>query len=250
MSDYNPFTLVGKTILVTGASSGIGRTISIECSKMGATVILTGRNEERINESLSMLEGSGHRYFICDFDDSNAIVKLAGKVDIIDGLVNNAGFTITKPIPFINDQDLSKLLQVNTIAPILLLKELIKKKKVKREGSIVFTSSIAGILRSSIGNSMYASTKGAISAFVRVAAKELAPRGIRVNAVCPAMVDTGILVNSDISQEQLNADRENYPLKRYGLPTDVAWATIYLLSNASNWVTGSNLVVDGGISIK
>lgn len=97
---------------------------------------------------------------------------------------------------------------------------------------------------------MYASTKGAISAFVRVAAKELAPRGIRVNAVCPAMVDTGILVNSDISQEQLNAGRENYPLKRYGLPTDVAWATIYLLSNASNWVTGSNLVVDGGISIK
>lgn len=130
MSDYNPFTLVGKTILVTGASSGIGRAISIECSKMGATVILTGRNEERINESLSMLEGSGHRYFICDFDDSNAIVKLAGEVDIIDGLVNNAGFTITKPIPFINDQDLSKLLQVNTIAPILLLKELIKKKKL------------------------------------------------------------------------------------------------------------------------
>ena len=114
----------------------------------------------------------------------------------------------------------------------------------------MFTSSLAGIARVSPGNSMYASCKGAVSAFVRGAARELADKNIRVNAVCPAMVETEILSSSTISQEQLEKDKLRYPLKRYGKPEEIAWAMIYLLSDASSWVTGTNMVLDGGALIK
>lgn len=249
MSEYNPYTLQGKTILITGASSGIGRTAAVECSKLGAKVIITARNEERLAETLKYLEGEGHEYRICDLTDSKSLTQLVASLPEVQGLINNAGFTKTSPIAFINEGDLQALLKVNTIAPILLMKELVKKKKLKKNSSVVFTSSIAGIIRSSVGNAMYASTKGAISAFVRVAAKEMSAKSIRVNAVCPAMVDTGILESSGITPEQLEIDKQNYPLKRYGTPKDVAWAMIYLLSDASSWVTGVNMLVDGGISI-
>ena len=132
----------------------------------------------------------------------------------------------------------------------MLLKHLIKTKKLLPGSSVVFTSSLAGIGRVSPGNSMYASCKGAISAFIKGAARELADKGIRVNAVCPAMVDTGILDSGTISREQLEQDRLNYPLKRYGKPEDIAWAMIYLLSDASSWVTGTNMVLDGGVLLK
>lgn len=247
---YNPFTLEGKTILVTGASSGIGRAVSIECSKLGAKVILTARNEDRLKETISMMEGDVHNYFLCDLSNSNNIESLVKQLPEIQGVVNNAGCTKTVPIPFISEDVFSELIKVDTLAPILLVKELVKKKKLRKDSSIVFTSSIAGMVRTSIGNSMYAACKGAISAFVRASAKELATKGIRVNAVCPAMVDTGIMSSGTITEEQLREDILNYPLKRYGKPEDVAWAMIFLLSDASSWITGTNMIVDGGISVK
>ncbi len=247
---YNPFSLEGKTILVTGASSGIGRAAAIECSRMGGHLVVTGRNQDRLNETLSCLEGNNHEMRICDLNDSDSIIELVEGLPVIQGLVNNAGFTQLQPLKFIDEEVFKRLLQVDTIAPIILLKNLIKKKKISSGGSIVFTSSLAGIARVSPGNSMYASCKGAVSAFVRGAARELADKNIRVNAVCPAMVETEILSSSTISQEQLEKDKLRYPLKRYGKPEEIAWAMIYLLSDASSWVTGTNMVLDGGALIK
>lgn len=246
---YNPYSLEGKTILVTGASSGIGRASAIECSKLGARVVITARNEERLKETLSAMEGDNHLVIPCDLSDEASIDNLVAELPEIQGLLNNAGFTKILPIQFISSEDLTSILGVNTVAPILLLQKLLKKKKLKKGASVVFTSSMAGIGFSSVGNSMYAASKGAISAFIRCAAKELAPKGIRVNAVCPAMVDTGILSAGTISSEQLEENKKRYPLGRFGKPEEIAWAIIYLLSDASAWVTGDNLILDGGVSI-
>ena len=247
---YNPFSLVGKTILITGASSGIGRATAIECSKLGATCIITGRNEERLNGTLAQMAGEGHQIAVCDLDNSSAIDAMVDSLPILNGLVNNAGFNIVAPVQFIKEDDLKKILQTNTIAPIILLQKLLKKKKITKGASIVFTSSLAGIRINSPGNNMYSATKGAISAFVRNAAIDLAPKKIRVNAVCPGMVHTQLIDHGTYSEEQLQENMKKYPLGRWGEPHDVAHAMIYLLSDASSWVTGINMILDGGVSIR
>ena len=244
--NYNPYSLEGKTILVTGASSGIGKGAAIECSKMGAKVIITARNEERLKDTLSHLEGEGHEMRICDLNEPGSVKMLVDSLPEVQGVINNAGFTTIRPIPFIDEKVFQNIMQVNTMAPVLILKYLVKKKKIKSGASVVFTSSLAGIGMVSVGNTMYACSKGAISAFVQGAAKELAAKHIRVNAVCPAMVDSQILSSGTISDDQLKKTMEQYPLGRFGVPQDVAWAMIYLLSDASSWITGVNLPVDGG----
>lgn len=247
---YNPFSLEGKTILVTGASSGIGRATAIECSKLGAQVVITARNEQRLKETFDELEGDNHQMVICDLADESAIDQMVELIPHIDGLVNNAGYQEYLPVPFIKKEKLEAIMSVNTIAPIILLQKFLRAKKIKKGASVVFTSSLAGIGFNAPGNSMYAATKGAISAFVKASAVDLAPKKVRVNAVCPGMVNTSILDLGTIDEEELKADVANYPLGRYGEPEDIAYAIIYLLSDASSWVTGSNLIIDGGVSIK
>lgn len=247
---YNPYSLERKTILITGASSGIGKSAAIECSKMGAKVIITARNEKKLLQALSELEGEGHRLLLCDLSDESSIDKMVEELPEIQGLINNAGFTKVLPVKYINISDINSIFQVNTIAPMILLQKLLKKKKIRKGASVVFTSSMAGLGFSTVGNSMYTASKGAISAFIRCIALELAKNNIRVNAVCPAMVDTGILNSGVVTQDQLDTDITNYPLGRYGNPNDIAWAMIYLLSDASGWVTGDNLIIDGGFSLK
>jgi len=247
---YNPYSLEGKTVLVTGASSGIGRASAIECARLGASLIITARNEERLSQTLSQLEGDGHQMILCDLNNNEEIDNLVSQLPEIQGFVSNAGFTKLLPVQFINSIDINNIFQVNTVAPMLLLQKLLKKKKLKKGASVVFTSSLAGLGTCSVGNSMYAASKGAISAFIRCVALELAPKNIRVNAVCPAMVDTGILDSGTVSKEQLEADQKNYPLGRYGTPEDIAWAMVFLLSDAAGWITGDNLVIDGGVTLK
>lgn len=249
--NYNPYTLEGKTILITGASSGIGRAAAIECSKMGAKVIITARNEKRLAETLEQLEGQGHEMFTCDLSDEGAIDNLVGLLPEVQGLINNAGFQKRLPVQFLNESDITEVFRVNTVAPMLVLQKLLKKKKLRKGASVVFTSSLSGLGVSSVGNSIYTASKGAISAFIRCAALELAPKSIRINAVCPAMIDTEIIANdTTMSPEQWEEDMKNYPLGGYGQPNDVAWAMIYLLSDASRWITGDNLVIDGGVTLK
>ena len=246
IDSYNPFSLKGKNILVTGASSGIGRGVAIECSKMGATLFITGRDEKRLKQTMECLVGGNHQYLLCDLNDPSAIKTMVDSLPDIHGVVNNAGFTITRPIRKINEDDFLNILQVNTIAPVMILKHLMREKKLLNGSSVVFTSSLAGIGRMSVGNTMYGCSKGAISVFVQGAAKELAPKGIRVNAVCPAMVETQILSAGAITQEQVELTKKLYPLGRFGTPEDIAWAMVFLLSDASSWITGVNLLIDGG----
>lgn len=246
---YNPFSLEGKTILVTGASSGIGRAIAIECSKMGATVIITARNQERLNETSSQMGGEGHSIVAGDLCNKEERRQLVEKSPILDGVVNCAG--ITKPLPFhfVNSEALTSVIDVNFTAPTLLSAELIKGKKISKNASIVFISSISGVMCAAVGGSVYSASKGAVNGLVKGMALDLAAKGIRVNSVNPGVIETHIFDAGTITTEQLEEDKKRYPLKRHGKPEEVAYAVIYLLSDASNWVTGSNIVIDGGFTL-
>lgn len=246
---YNPYSLEGKTILVTGASSGIGRATAIECSKMGAKVVVTARNEERLKETLEALEGEGHQMICFDLTETDKLDEFIAQLPTLQGFVSNAGTNKMSPVTFIKEDDLKEVYQVNTFSPILLLRLLLKKKKLEKASSVVFTSSLSGIGTVGTGNAVYAGSKGALSMFVKVAALELAAKKIRVNAVCPGMIQTQMIQEGAVS-EQLAEGLIDYPLGRYGEPKDVAYAIIYLLSGASSWVTGTNMVIDGGLTIR
>ncbi len=245
---YNPFTLEGKTILVTGASSGIGKAIAIESSKMGANVIITGRNEERLKKTYYLLKGSGHGLIVADLSVKEDIEWLHKELPVIDGLVNCAGLTIPKPFKFLSENDFKSVIGVNFEAPFILTKNIVKSKKISKGGSIVFISSISGVKVSYVAGSIYSASKGAINGLCKGLAVELAPN-IRVNTVIPGMIDTNILSGGEITDKQLEDDIQRYPLKRYGKPEEVAFAVIYLLSDAATWITGSNLLIDGGYTL-
>ena len=246
---YNPFTLAGKTILVTGASSGIGRAVAIECSKMGAVVFLSARNEARLRETLAALEGTGHQYIVADLTDEEAIKALVEQLPPLDGVVLNAGIAGLIPTQAISAAKLQEMQQINLNAPILLTRSLVKKRKLNNPSSIVFTSSAAGVFRTSVGNAIYATTKCGIDAFMRTAALELASRGIRCNSVNPGMVETELIQNLPVSEEEREKNISRYPLHRYGKPEEVAYAIIYLLSDAAAWTTGTALKLDGGLTL-
>lgn len=248
---YNPFSLIGKQILVTGASSGIGRAIAIECSRMGASVILTGRDEVRLNETLLQMEyKEKHVMILADLSHERDIENLVDLLsDKLDGIVQCAGFTIPKPFQFLTTENLHSVMNVNFEAPFYLTQLLLKKKKLFKGCSVVFISSISGVFVSSVGGSLYSASKGAVNGLIKGLAIELSAKNVRVNSVNPGMIDTNIFSDGTISQEQLQKDAERYPLKRYGKPEEVAFAVIYLLSDASSWVTGTNLLIDGGYTL-
>lgn len=248
-TSYNPFSLEGKTILVTGASSGIGRETAIKCSKLGAKVIITARNEERLKETLSLMEGVGHEIIISDLTRTDDIQLLANDSCLLNGLVLCAGIPMTSPFQFNTRDKYEKVFDINFFAPVELLRVLLKKKKLSKNSSVVFVSSIGGVFGYSLGNSIYGATKASINSTMKFCAKELSPKKIRVNSVNPGMVNTPLIGGGSISEEQYKADMERYPLKRYGEPEDIAYGIIYLLSDASSWVTGHSLVIDGGITI-
>ena len=243
--NYNPFSLEGKTILVTGASSGIGKTTAIECSKMGAKLVITGRNEERLNHTLGDLEGEGHLALIGDLTSSEDIKNLVASMPELDGIVYNAGVGITVPLSFIKDEDLYRIFETNLFGTMRLNKDLLRKKKIRKSASIVFTSSISALFNTP-GISLYGAAKAALLSYMRGCACELADKKIRANAVLPGMIQTDLINGGTLSEEDKARDMATYPLKRYGTPQDVAFAFIYLLSDASSWVTGTSLIVDGG----
>lgn len=248
---YNPFSLEGKTILITGSSSGIGAETAVECSRLGATVVLTGRNKERLQEVYSRLDTSlsqSHQYAIADLSSEEDLLTLVDKIGQVDGLVHNAGVNRVKPVTFIKTEDLDYIFHNNTYPGVLLTRMLLKKKKMNRNGSIVFTSSVASFFNAP-GRALYSSSKAALTSFMRSFAVELADKNIRANAVHPGMIETK-LIYENLTDEEREKDMAEYPLKRYGKPEEVAWAIAYLLSDASSWVTGTSLVIDGGFMLK
>lgn len=246
------FALEGRNILVTGGSAGIGKAVSIACASSGANVVIVGRNESRLDETFNSLSVSGgqiHKQVIADITQDDGIDGIASAVNAVDGLVHCAGINEMSVLKYINKAKIDAMFDINYSAPLLLTKELYKKKKLVNNSSVVFISSISSTY-ATISNALYASTKGAINSLVRVLALELSVKRIRVNAISPGMIRTAMLHAYGHSDEDVEAMVKDYPLGRLGLPEDVANAALFLLSNASAWITGSNLVVDGGATLR
>lgn len=246
---YNPFSLDGKTILVTGAGGGIGRATAVACSRMGATLFVTDINEETLAETLSLLETEGgrkHRMFTADLTNDEALDKMSAEMPQLDGIVCNAGISKVLPIQFLNAADMERIMAINAFAPMYMTQRLYKKKLINKGGSIVYTVSISGVKMVSMGGVMYAVSKNALDAFMRNAALEFAARNIRVNSVNPSRVKTPLIQNSVYSEEEVAKDLQTYPLRRYAEPEEIANSIVFLLSDAASYITGHALIVDGG----
>ena len=243
----NPFSLSGKNILVTGASSGIGRGIAIACAGMGAQLILTGRNITRLQETLASLEGEGHSYIAADITDAKERVALVEQLPALHGVVHCAGVGSRVPCKMLTQEDIDHVLKPNTEAPMLLQAELLSEKKLQKGASVVIIASAAANMPVA-GNAVYSASKAAMVAYAKCLAQELAPRQIRVNTISPTMVWTDLaLVGA--SAEQLTEAEKQYPLKRYGQPQDIAHLAVYMLSDASQWMTGSDVQITGGTQV-
>ena len=245
MGEFNPFSLAGKTILVTGASSGIGQGVAIACSKMGAIVILNGRNKLKLGATLAKLEEGNHRMIAADLTNSESIGRMMEEMPPLDGVVHCAGIGQRVLCKMLTEQDVDSVMDTNFKGPVLLQQALLEQKKIKKGASIVFIASIA-TWSPSIGNSVYSASKGAIVSYANCLALELASRKVRVNCISPAMVWTDLIMQEGIDKEQLEEDEKKYPLKRYGTPEDIANLAIYMLSDASAWMTGSYVKLSGG----
>ena len=245
MESYNPFSLKGKTVLVTGASSGIGRGIAVTCSKMKATVIINGRNQERLNETLSQMSDEGHSIIVGDLTDVAILNSVVSALPKLDGVVHCAGIGTRVLCKNILESDINQTINVNFKAPVLLQTEILRQKKINKGGSVVFIASISNE-SPTVGNALYSASKGALISYANCLQLELAPRLIRVNCISPAMVWTDLIFKGGLTEEVLHKDEMTYPLKRYGRPEDVANLAVYLLSDASEWMTGSNVKITGG----
>lgn len=244
---YNPFSLEGKTILVTGASSGIGRAIAIECSRMGASVVLTARNEARLAETASQMGGK-NQVLTADITVDDELKSLIAQLPELDGAVLCAGRGLTVPIKMASRSKMDTVFNTNFFAQTELTRLLYKEKKLKKGGSLVLISSVGGNFRFEVGNGVYGASKAALNSYMKYAAKEFSPRLIRVNSICPGMVETPLIHHGTLTEDQLEKDMQKCPLGRYGKPEEIAYAAIYLLSDAASWITGTSLVIDGGMT--
>lgn len=251
--NYNPYSLENKTVLVTGASSGIGRATAIECSKLGATVVVTARNQARLSAVFEELDkglGQKHQMVIADIATNEGLDSLMAALPTVDGVSSNAGIALgNSPIKFIGEEQMQNLMQTNTYSHVLLAKALFKKKLIAKDGSIVFTASIGGTVSQGPGNTLYGMSKNALLAFAKYAAIEFAPRGIRVNCVSPGMIETPLINIDSLTEEDKAIDAEKYLLKRYGKPEEVARTTAFLLGDASSFITGTAIIIDGGYTV-
>ena len=241
----NPYSLQSKTILVTGASSGIGRQTAISCSEAGARVIITGRNEKALQTTLSMLSGEGHSYFCCDLTSQDELSAMTDSLPQLNGVVHCAGIGHRKLCRQLTSEDVDSVMNINFKAPVLLQTALLTKKLLLPASSIVFIASRASE-SPSIGNAVYSASKGAIISYSKCLALELAPKRMRVNCICPAMVWTDLILQGTATKKDLEQEQLKYLLKRFGQPQDVAYLAVYLLSDAASWMTKTSIDITGG----
>lgn len=242
--------LNGKRILVTGATSGIGNEIARQCVANGASVVFCGRSAEKL-DSLRAEFGMEHLYVQADISNDEGIQILLNACEQLHGIVHCAGVMKTLPAKFISREALNEIMNTNFYAAVLLNSGLLKKKALQKGGSIVFISSISGNFVALKGNAIYSATKGALNAYAKVLALELASQSISVNTINPGMVRTDLWAGSEasLSSDQISEDERRYPLG-YGEPKDVAEMCVFLLSEKAKWMTGSNVILDGGFTIQ
>jgi NAD(P)-dependent dehydrogenase (short-subunit alcohol dehydrogenase family) len=248
---FNPFSLSGKRILVTGATSGLGMEIALSCARMGAELIVTGRDQERLARTLDALQSisdSPHQSFQADLTIAEQRAALAAALEKeIDGLAHSAGISRLCPVRMMGEAHLREIQAVNVEAPVLLTQSLLKRNLISSGGSILFIASIAAHIGVA-GVGAYSGTKAALIALSRCLAMEVVKRRIRVNCLSPALVDTPLLEATAQIVGSMETERNNYPLG-FGKPEDIANAAIFMLSGASRWITGTTLVMDGGLTI-
>jgi NAD(P)-dependent dehydrogenase (short-subunit alcohol dehydrogenase family) len=250
---FNPFSLEGKIILVTGASSGIGRQCAIDCSKMGAKVVAIGRNQERLNSLVNEMQGRGVSYAF-DLTEIGGIKNLVEKIveenGKLDGFIHAAGIEVTNPVKLCKPENYESLYRVNFMSAVEIVKQLCGIKTFNKGGSIVLIGSISGVIARK-GLAAYAASKGALMSAAKVMALEMAHREIRVNTISPGTILTPMMQKAlDAMSEEDKKKRIEGFLLGLGQTTDISNACIYLLSEASRWVTGQNLIVDGGYTIQ
>ncbi len=235
-----------KQILVVGATGGLGCAIARRLKAEGANLIVSGRNEAKLS---ALAQEVGADSLAVDLSDAAGRATLADAVGELDGVVFAAGVSPVSPVRYLKDSDIESCLSLNLTAPLLLIRDLLKNKKLKAGASIVWLSSVASA-RGTAGYAAYSASKAGLEASARCLALELAPKGMRVNCIAPGMIETDMAAAAAerISDEALSAHLKAYPLGT-GQPADVASATSFLLSQESRWVTGITLPVDGGYSI-
>ena len=246
----NPFSLEGKSILITGAASGIGRATAKECANMGAFLVLFDLNEAGLASVKAEIGYESIVTMALNLTDYDTLCSAVSQIPKLDGVFSNAGIVFSLMAKFSKKEDMEKIFNVNTFSHINLIQQLIAQKKLNKGASIVFTSSMSGVYAGLVGGCLYGATKAALAGYTKALSIELAPRGIRVNTIHPGMIETPLTKNTALSQDVLDEDAKNYPLGRYGKPEEVAYAVIYLLSDATVWMTGSQLLLDGGYSVK
>lgn len=245
MSGFNPFSLQGKTVLITGASSGIGRAIATACSRMGATIVATGRNVQKLGITIEALEGKENLEIPADLTNAEDIKNLVAHAPKLDGIVHCAGIGHRMPAKLLTFAEVERVMNINFMSAVSLQTELMNAKKFNKASSVVFIASAAPIMPA-FGNAAYTASKAAIIGYAKCLALELAPRSIRVNCICPAMVWTDLIMQEGVGKKELEQAQQKYPLKRYGQPEDIANLAIYLLSDASQWMTNSCIDITGG----
>ena len=246
----NPFSIEGKTILITGAASGIGKATALQCSEMGGNMVLLDLNEEGLYQTKEELQGGDNKVIAINLTDFDSMKEMVSKLPKLDGVVSNAGIFYSMMAKLSERKDMEKIFEINTFSHINLMQQLMEQKKLNKGASIVFTSSMSGVYCGAVGGSLYGATKAALAGYAKALAIELAPRGIRVNTIHPGMINTPLIHSAALSQDILDEDKKNYPLGRYGEPEEVAYSIIYLLSEATKWMTGTQLLIDGGYSVK
>jgi len=246
---FNPFSIERKTFLVIGAASGMGKATAIACSKMGAKVVVADFNVEGLNQTMAEMEGDEHKSFVIDLSNENTWNELLNNTPELNGLANCAGISNMNPFTFVTREEFDKVFNINFFGPVLLVKSLIKAKKIGKGSSIVFVSSVDGPRIVHPGNSVYSAGKNALVGMARNMAIDLASKKIRVNCVLPGTTDTPLIRTANVTEESLTEVAKTFPLKRFGTPEDMAYGIIYLLSDASSFVTGTELIIDGGFTI-
>lgn len=245
----NPFSLEGKTVIVTGASSGIGKATAILCAEMGAKVVALGRNEQRLAETMAQLQGEGHIMSAFDLNDEKAMDAAIAALTLVDGVACCAGVANMTPFQFVAKEEMDRVFSANFFSPVMLVNKLLKAKKLQKGSSVVFVSSVDGPKVVHAGNSVYSASKSALVGMARNMAVDLVGKKIRVNSVLPGTTDTKMIRTTNVMEEMLQETAKALPMKRFAMPQEIANAIVFLLSEASSYITGTELVVDGGSSI-